>query len=51
MAAISMTQDSGFHMNPRNLRILLSCTAQDNQNVSDTHNTYVDLSKGVDVKS
>jgi len=25
-AAISMTQDSGFHMNPRNLRILLSCT-------------------------
>lgn len=25
MAAISMTHDSGFHMNPRNLRSLLSC--------------------------
>ena len=25
MAAASMTQDSGFHMKPRNLRTLLSC--------------------------
>jgi hypothetical protein len=25
MAAASMTQDSGFHMNPRNLSSLLSC--------------------------
>jgi hypothetical protein len=28
-AAASMTQDSGFHMNPKNLKILLSCSHTD----------------------
>ena len=28
IAAASMTQESGFHMNPKNLRILLSCDHQ-----------------------
>jgi hypothetical protein len=27
IAAASMTHESGFHMKPRNLRILLSCKA------------------------
>jgi len=26
-AAASMTHDNGFHINPRNLRILLSCSS------------------------
>jgi hypothetical protein len=26
IAAASMTQDSGFHMNPKNFKNLLSCT-------------------------
>jgi len=36
IAAASMTQDNGFHMNPKNLRILLCCRNKYRNSVKNT---------------
>lgn len=46
IAAASMTHERGFHMNPKNFRILLSCTPRTpnlHQKIRSTTNSPVDL--------
>lgn len=43
IAAASITQDRGFHMNPKNFKILLSCSKHKHTTIHspETNNSYI----------